>query len=358
MRSRRSRTAPRASTASLRSPVPGARASNACLRPRRTPGGAPVGFTRSFLDDLDRERQQLVTELPPAGQAPLERDLLDLRADFLDRAAQVEASGMALRRRTALYDALDGYVAGVTRDPGQIDRAAGRMDSLIAGLGLPEERQGAMRLFVKDALGNAAVDGLMRDPARAERVLSDGLYDDVLSASSKTLRLKEAQDKVARNVHLDCERTIASWWHRRTTARRRNKRSCRPNEGSSLSAADAAYLIETNARATEAARAPRRPHPARGDGDRTPRPVEPGRPRGGQRLLGQRVRGLRLGGREGAAGERTPLRRADGRAATGARKQIPRRAAVERPNGGRAGSGCDYATGGAEPGLGAGNPAG
>lgn len=220
-----------------------------------TPGGAPVGFTRSFLDDLDRERQQLVTELPPAGQAPLERDLLDLRADFLDRAAQVEASGMALRRRTALYDALDGYVAGVTRDPGQIDRAAGRMDSLIAGLGLPEERQGAMRLFVKDALGNAAVDGLMRDPARAERVLSDGLYDDVLSASSRTLRLKEAQDKVARNVHLDCERTIASLVTQAHDGAASEQAILQAQRGQQLSAADAAYLIETNARATEAARA-------------------------------------------------------------------------------------------------------
>ena len=219
-----------------------------------TPGGAPVGFTRSFLDDLDRARQQVVTSLPPAGQEPLERDLLDLRADFLDRAAQVEASGMALRRRTALYDALDGYVAGVTRDPGQIDRATGRMDSLIAGLGLPADRQDAMRGFVKDVLGNAAVDGLMQDPVRAERVLSEGLYDDVLSAPSKTLRLKEAQDKVARNAHLDRERTIASLATQAHDGAASDEAIRRAQRVQQLSAADAAYLIETNAKAAEAAR--------------------------------------------------------------------------------------------------------
>jgi hypothetical protein len=132
----------------------------------KTPGGAPVGFTRGFLDDLDRERQQVVTSLPPAGQAPLERDLLDLRADFLDRAAQVEASGMALRRRTALYDALDGYVAGVTRDLGQVDRATGRMDSLIAGLGLPEKGEA----WVVDE----AVQGIGKGAGQVHKVVKPG----------------------------------------------------------------------------------------------------------------------------------------------------------------------------------------
>jgi hypothetical protein len=218
-----------------------------------TPGGAPVGFTRSFLDDLDRKRQQLLKTLPPSAQEPLERDLLDLRADFLDRAAQTEASGMALRRRTGLYDALDGYASGVTRDPGLFDRAVGRMDSLISGLALPEDRQGPMRTYVRTVLASAAVDRLMEDPARAERVLSDGLYDDVLPAPVKALRLKEAQDKVARNNHLNRERAVADLAAQAQDGTASDEVILEAERGQTLSPADGAYLWQANAKATEAA---------------------------------------------------------------------------------------------------------
>ena len=174
------------------------------------PDGPPPDFTRSFLDDLDRERAQLLKPLPSGGQEALERDLLDLRADFLDRAADVEASGMALRRRSALYETLDGYRAGVTRAPGLFDRAAGRMERLVSEIALPDDRREPMRAYVKDALANAAVDGLMREPTRAAQILADGLFDDVLSEASKAQRMQEAQDRISRDEHLNRERTVVN----------------------------------------------------------------------------------------------------------------------------------------------------
>jgi hypothetical protein len=218
----------------------------------QTPGGPPVGFTRGFLDDLDRERQQLVTSSPPDGREPLEHDLLDLRSDFLDRAAQAEASGMALRRRTGLYDALGDYGAGVTQDPGLFDQAVGRMDSLISGLGLPEDRQRPMRTYVRTALGNAAIDGLMQDPARAERVLSDGLYDDVMPEPVKALRLKEAQDKVTRDAHLSRERVLADLAAQAQDGMASDEAILEAERKQALSPADSAYLRQANARAAEA----------------------------------------------------------------------------------------------------------
>jgi hypothetical protein len=218
----------------------------------QTPGGPPVDFTRGFLDDLDRERQQLVMSSPPDGQEPLERDLLDLRSDFLDRAAQAEASGMALRRRTGLYDALGEYDAGVTQDPGLFDQAVGRMDSLISGLGLPEDRQGSIRTYVRTALGNAAIDGLMKAPARAERVLSDGLYDDVLPEPVKALRLTEAQERVTRDDRLNRERTVAELTEQAQDGTASDEAILEAERKQTLSPADSAYLRQASATATAA----------------------------------------------------------------------------------------------------------
>ncbi len=173
------------------------------------PEGPSPGFTRSFLEDTDRDRQAALDGLAPDRRAGLDQDLLGLRADFAGRAAAVEADGLALRRRLGLYHTLDAYRTGVTRDPGLYDDAAGRMAGLITDLDLPGDRRQALDEHVKDALGNAAVDGLMGEPARAERMLSAGMFDDVLSEASKASRLKEAQDRVAQQNLLSRERTLS-----------------------------------------------------------------------------------------------------------------------------------------------------
>jgi hypothetical protein len=173
------------------------------------PEGPSPGFTRSFLDETDRDRAAALDTFPPDRRGWLDQDLLGLRADFADRAAAVEADGLALRRRLGLYRTLDGYRTGLTKDPGLYDDAAGRMAGLVADLDLPEDRHRALDLHVKDALGNAAVDGLMGEPARAVRMLSAGLFDDVLSQASKAARMKQAQALVARQRLLDRERTLS-----------------------------------------------------------------------------------------------------------------------------------------------------
>jgi len=173
------------------------------------PEGPPPGFTRSFLEQADRERADLLKTLPPGRRSDLEQDLLDLRGELAGRAADVEASGLALRRRFGLHRSLEGYRTGVARDPGLYDRAAARMEALVADLGLPDDRREPMHLHVKDALGNAAVDGLMGAPERAARVLSAGLYDDALTEASKAARLKEAEGLAARNRLLARERTLS-----------------------------------------------------------------------------------------------------------------------------------------------------
>jgi hypothetical protein len=173
------------------------------------PEGPSPGFTRSFLEETDRERTLILKPLPLDRQAPLEQDLMALRQGFAERAASVEADGMALRRRLALHRTLEGYRTGVAKDPGLYDDAAGRMQALVADLGLPDERRQTLDLHIRDALGNAAVDGLMQEPERAERLLSAGLFDDALTEASKASRLQEAQSFVARNSLLARERTLS-----------------------------------------------------------------------------------------------------------------------------------------------------
>lgn len=173
------------------------------------PEGPSPDFMRSFLEETDRERALVLKPLPLDRQAPLEQELMVLREGFAERAATVEAEGMALSRRLALHRTLEGYRTGVVRDPGLYDDAAGRMRSLVGDLDLPEERRHPLDLHVRDALGNAAVDGLMREPERAERMLSAGLFDEALTEASKAIRLMEAQTFVARNRLLARERTLS-----------------------------------------------------------------------------------------------------------------------------------------------------
>jgi hypothetical protein len=172
------------------------------------PDGPPLGFTRSFLEEADRERMALPKPLPSARRTELEQDLLALRDGFAGRAAEAEASGLALRRRLGLQRALESYRTGVARDPGFYDDAAGRMERLIAELDIPDDRREAIRFQVREAIGNAAVDGLMREPERVERLLTAGLFDDALSEASKAARLKEAQSLIARNRILERERAL------------------------------------------------------------------------------------------------------------------------------------------------------
>jgi len=78
--------------------------------------------------------------------------------------------------------------------------------------------------------------------------------DDVLSAASKALRLKEAQAKVARDRHLARERAIADLAVQAEGGAESDDAILQAQREQRLGAADAAYLIETNAKVTEAAR--------------------------------------------------------------------------------------------------------
>lgn len=215
--------------------------------------GPPPGFTRSFLEEADKERAAMLKILPPDRQGDLEQDLLSLRSVFADRAASAEASGLALRRRSGLYRALDGYRSGVSRDPGLFDEAVLRMDSLSSDLGLPEDRLSAMRREVRDVLGNSAVDGLMEDPDRVARVLSDGLFDDVLSEASKTRRLSEAQTEASRRKLLSREQAVSGLAVQARQGRAPDEAILTAERNGVLAPAEAAHLRQSNAQAVEEA---------------------------------------------------------------------------------------------------------
>jgi len=217
------------------------------------PEGPSPGFTRSFLDETDRDRVTALDALPPDRRAGLDHDLLGLRADFAGRAAEAEASGLALRRRLGLYRTLDGYRTGVAKDPGLYDDAAGRMEGLVTDLGLPEERRQALDLHVKDALGNAAVDGLMGEPERAARMLSAGMFDDALSEASKAARLKEAQDRVAHRNLLSRERTLSDLTAQAGDGAASEATIAAAQKGGVLTDAEAEEIRARNAEAARAA---------------------------------------------------------------------------------------------------------
>lgn len=215
--------------------------------------GPPPGFMRSYLDEADKERAALLKTVPTSRQGELEHDLLSLRSVFANRAAQVEASGLALRRRAGLYRALYEYQQGVTGDPGLYDEAVRRLDKLSADLDLPEDRLKAMRDQIRDTLGNAAVDGLMTDPDRAARVLSDGLFDDALSEASKARRLSEAQTAAARNTLLSREQAVSKLTAQARQGTAPDEAILAAERESVLAPAEAARLRDANAQAAERA---------------------------------------------------------------------------------------------------------
>lgn len=216
------------------------------------PEGSPPGFARRFLEEADRERALLLKPIPPGRQSPLEQDLIALRGGLAERAAAIEAEGMALRRRLGLHRTLEGYRSGIARDPGLYDHAAGRMLSLVADLDLPDERRHALDLHVRDALGNAAVDGLMREPARTERMLSAGLFDDVLTEVSRASRLKEAQRLVARQQLFTRERTLSDLTVQADQGAASEEAIAAAARGGILSAAEVEQLRAWNADAIQA----------------------------------------------------------------------------------------------------------
>ncbi len=168
--------------------------------------GAPAGFARDFLADADRGRSVALRSTLPGQREALDDDLQELRADLGDRAVTAEAAGLALRRRLGLRQMLETYAGGVAEDPGLFDSADGRIAKLVEGLGLPEARANAVRTEMRTHLANAAVDGLMANPAEAEAALRFGLYDDVLPKEIKQQRLTEAETKLQRARLLDGER--------------------------------------------------------------------------------------------------------------------------------------------------------
>jgi hypothetical protein len=216
------------------------------------PEGPSPGFTRSFLEETDRERSLVLKPLPLDRQASVAQDLMALRQGFAERAAAVEADGMALRRRLALHRTLEGYRTGMAQDPGVYDDAAGRMQALVSDLGLPEERKHALDLHIRDALGNAAVDGLMQEPERAERLLSTGLFDDALTEASKASRLTEAQGLVARNRLLARERTLSELMARARGGTASEEAIAAAEQGGSLTAAESDHLRARNREAGQA----------------------------------------------------------------------------------------------------------
>jgi len=168
--------------------------------------GAPAGFARDFFAIADRGRANVLRSALPGQRDALDNDLRGLRADLGDRAVTAEAAGLALRRRLGLMQTLETYAGGVAEDPGLFDSADGRITKLVEGSGLPETRARALRTEMRTRLANAAVDGLMADPAEAEAALRLGLYDDVLPKEIKQQRLAEAETQMQRARLLDGER--------------------------------------------------------------------------------------------------------------------------------------------------------
>jgi len=168
--------------------------------------GAPAGFARDFFANADRGRSAALRSTPPGQRDALDNDLQRLRADLGERAVTAEAAGLGLRRRLGLMQTLDTYANGVAEDPGLFESADGQINNLVETLGLPEKRASALRTEMRTRLANAAVDGLMANPAEAEAALRLGLYDDVLPKEIKQQRLAEAETQMQRANLLDGER--------------------------------------------------------------------------------------------------------------------------------------------------------
>jgi hypothetical protein len=215
--------------------------------------GAPAGFARDFFANADRGRSTALRSAPPGQRGALDNDLQGLRADLGERAVTAEAAGLGLRRRLGLMQTLDTYAGGVTEDPGLFDSADGQINTLVETLGLPENRASALRTEMRTRLANAAVDGLMADPAEAEAALRLGLYDDVLPKEIKQQRLAEAETQMQRARLLDGERRRQALSRRAAEGAADDTEIAAAQADGSLSETDAARLRAQTVQAQQTA---------------------------------------------------------------------------------------------------------
>lgn len=155
------------------------------------PAGIEPGFADGFVAEIDRNHAETLRAAHADRRPELKAALDATRDDLAGRAAETEAAGRAVRRRLALREALDANVELVGLDGRALDGAARRMVALIDALGLPVDKRDALEAYVRGALANAAVDGLLDDPADAQAALAAGRFDDYLDEHAKAARSEQ-----------------------------------------------------------------------------------------------------------------------------------------------------------------------
>ena len=174
----------------------------------RDPGAVDLQFFGDFRQSTERRMFQTLTAAPESVRSVLREDLSALGAALKDKSMTLEGEARAVQRRVRL-GALFGTFAEIVRnDPTQIEAVLSRATAVFDDMTLPEDRRAEIRRHVRDQIGNAALDGLLDDPADAQGLLNAGDFDALLTPESLASRKAQVNGEVQRAQILAKERTM------------------------------------------------------------------------------------------------------------------------------------------------------
>ncbi|MDH3703135.1 MAG: hypothetical protein OEU46_17650 [Alphaproteobacteria bacterium] len=174
----------------------------------RDRGAADPQFFGSFRQSTERRMFQTLTAAPESVRSVLREDLSVLGAALKDKSMTLEGEARAVQRRVRLGALFETFAEIVRNDPTQIEAVLSRATAVFGDMALPEDRRAEIRRHVRDLIGNAALDGLLDDPADAQGLLNAGDFDALLTPESLASRKAQVSGEMQRAQILAKERTM------------------------------------------------------------------------------------------------------------------------------------------------------
>lgn len=164
----------------------------------RDPGAVDLQFFGNFRQSTERRMFQTLTAAPESVRSGLRKDLSALGAALKDKSMTMEGEARAVQRRVRLGALFETFAEIVRNDPTQVEAILSRATAVFDDMALPEDRRAEIRRHVRDQIGNAALDGLLEDPADAQGLLNAGDFDALLTPESLAARRAQVNGEVQR----------------------------------------------------------------------------------------------------------------------------------------------------------------
>jgi hypothetical protein len=172
------------------------------------PGSVGPQFFESFRQSTEQRKFQTLSAAPESVRTVLREDLSVLGATLKDRSIALEGTARAMQRRARLGTLFDIFADIVRNDSTQLEAVLSRATAVFDDMTLPEDRRAEIRRHVRDLIGNAALDGLIDDPADAQGMLESGEFDALLTPESLETRRAQVNGQVQRAQVVAKERAM------------------------------------------------------------------------------------------------------------------------------------------------------